>query len=308
MDRIAAMTTFVKVVESGSLSAAARSLELSLPAVSRQIDNLESHLRTLLLVRTTRRLALTDGGRAYYEQAKSILAAIDDAETALATSHAVPSGRLTVSAPVTFGRLRLAPAVPEFLARFPEVAVDLLLLDRVVDPLEEGVDVAIRAGDLEDSSLITRKLAEYPRIVCGAPAYLKRRGEPRTPDDLKLHDCIILTLFDGPQTWRFRTPEGEVDVPVSGRVRSNSFDATLAAALGGAGLVMASSWIVREHLAAGRLVAVLESVEAPPAVVHALFPRARLMSAKVRVFMDYLVDYLARHVDDAAPHEPGFGP
>lgn len=300
MDRIAAMTTFVKVVETGSMSAAARTLELSLPAVSRQIDNLEAHLRTQLLLRTTRRLTLTEGGRAYYEQAKTILAAIEDAETALTTRHAVPSGRLKVSSPVNFGRLWVAPAIPEFLARFPEVAVDLLLVDRTVNPVEEGIDVAIQAGALEDSSLVARKLAEYRRIVCGAPAYLKRCGEPRTPNDLKFHDCIIFTLLESAQTWRFRTPEGEIQIPVSGRMRTNNGDATVAGAIGGAGLMMASSYLVRDHLAAGRLVAVLESFESPPIVLHALFPSARLMSAKLRVFLDYLVD-LTRHLRPDAP-------
>jgi DNA-binding transcriptional LysR family regulator len=303
MDRIAAMTTFVKAVETGSLSAAGRALNLSLPAVSRQIDNLEAHLRSQLLVRTTRRLALTEGGRAYYEQAKCILGAIEDAETALTTKHAVPSGRLTVSSPVTHGRRWLAPAIPEFLARFPEIAVDLLLVDRAVNPLEEGIDVAIRAGALEASSLIARKLAEYRRVVCAAPAYLKRRGEPRALDDLKFHDCIILTLLDSFQTWRFRTPEGEVQIPVSGRIRSNSGGAVVEAAIGGAGLIMPPSWLVRDDLAAGRLVAVLETFESPPTALHALLPQARLMSAKVRVFLDYLVN-ITRHLDDA---DPGVG-
>jgi DNA-binding transcriptional LysR family regulator len=300
MDRIAAMTTFVKVVESGSLSAAARAQALSLPAVSRQLDNLEAHLRARLLERTTRRIVLTESGRAYYEQAKSILTAIDDAETALTSANAVPSGRLTVSAPVSFGQMRLAPALPAFLARFPDVAVDLLLLDRAVNPLEEGVDVAIRAGSLEDSSLVARKLAEYPRLVCGAPAYLKRRGLPCVPEDLRGHDCIILTLLDSAQTWRFRTPQGEVQVPVSGGLRSNNSDATIAAAIGGAGLVMAPSWRVRDDLAAGRLVAVLEAFETPPTAVHALLPRARLMPAKVRFFMDHLVEHLTRNGEEAS--------
>jgi len=304
MDRIAAMTTFVKVVETGSFSAAGRALELSLPAVSRQIDNLEAHLRSQLLVRTTRRLALTEDGQAYYERAKSILAAIEDAETALTTRHAVPSGRLTVSSPVTFGRLLLAPAIPEFLAQFREVAVDVLLLDRTVNPVEEGIDVAIQAGVLADSSLIARKLAEYRRIVCAAPAYLKRRGEPHTPDDLKFHDCVIFTLLESTQTWRFRTPEGEIQIPISGRMRTNNGDAAVAAAIGGAGLMMAASYLVREHLAAGRLVTVLESFESPPTVLHALFPHARLMSAKVRVFLDYLAN-LTRHLDHADPGAGG---
>jgi DNA-binding transcriptional LysR family regulator len=304
MDRIAAMTTFVKVVEAGSMSAAARALELSLPAVSRQIDNLEAHLRSQLLVRTTRHMALTEGGRAYYGRAKCILAEIEDAEIALTTRHTVPSGRLTVSTPVSFGRLLLAPTLPEFLARFPEVAVDLLFLDRAVNPVEEGIDVAIHVGVLEDSSLIARKLAEYRRIVCGAPVYLKRRGEPRTLEELKFHDCLISTLLDSTQTWRFCTPEGEIQIPVSGGMRANNGGAVVAAAIGGAGLVMAPSWLVRDDLAAGRLVALPEPFQTPPTAVHALFPHARLISAKVRVFVEYLVNSLTRDLNDA---DPGVG-
>jgi DNA-binding transcriptional LysR family regulator len=288
MDRIAAMTTFVKVVETGSLSAAARALELSQAAVSRQLGGLETHLQTRLLVRTTRRIALTDAGRAYYEQAKGILAAIEDAETALTAKHAIPTGRLTVSASVSFGRLRLAPALPDFIARHPEVTVDLLLLDRVVDLIEEGVDVAIRPGALADSSLIARKIGEFRRVVCAAPDYVERRGAPLTPGDLQQHDCVVSTLLDTAQIWRFRTPDGEVEIPISARLRSNSLDATIAAAVGGAGLVLAPSWLVQDHLAAGRLVAVLEPFEPQAIPIHAVFPHARLMSARVRTFLDFL--------------------
>lgn len=291
MDRIAVMTTFVKVVESGSLSAAARALELSLPAVSRQIDSLEQHLRARLLVRTTRRLALTEGGRAYYEQAKRILAALEDAEAALTSEHADAAGRLTISAPVSFGRLQLAPALPRFLAQHPGVAVDLLLLDRVVDLIDEGIDIAIRPGVLEDSSLVSRKLGEFRRVVCAAPAYLEDRGVPLTPQDLEHHDCIVFTLLDSSQIWRFCTPDGDVRIPISGPLRSNSLDATVAAAVGGAGLVLAPGWLVREHLAAGRLVAVLESFEPPAIPIHALFPHARLLSARTRIFLDFLVEH-----------------
>ena len=290
MDRITAMTTFVKVVETGSLSAAARALELSLASVSRQIDGLEDHLRTRLLVRTTRQLALTEGGRTYYEQAKGILAAVEEAEITLTARHATPAGRLVVSSPVPFGRVHLAALVPGFLERHPDVTVDLLLLDRVVNLVEEGIDIAIRPGELEDSSLVARKLGAFHRVLCAAPAYLQRRGEPQHPRELEDHDCILYTVLDIAQTWRFHSPEGELQAPVTGRLRSNNLDAAIEAAVNGAGLVLVPSWLVRDHVIAGRLVPVLQAFEAPKIPIHALFPHARLMSAKVRAFTDYLVE------------------
>jgi DNA-binding transcriptional LysR family regulator len=290
MDRVAAMTTFVRVVQAGSLSAAARSLDMSLPSVSRQIDWLEEHLGTRLLVRTTRHLTLTEGGGTYYEQAKRILAAIEEAEITLSAQHATPSGRLIVSAPVLLGRLHLAPLVPEFLARFPRLTVDLLLLDRIVNLVEEGIDVAIQPGPLEDSALIARKLGAFRRVVCAAPSYLQRRGEPKQPQDLENHDCIVFTLLDSAQEWCFRTEAGDVKVPVSGRLRANNHDATVVAALGGAGLALGPSWMVRDDILAGRLIPVLQDFEPRATEVYALFAHLHLMSAKVRAFTDFLVE------------------
>lgn len=290
MDRVAAMTTFVKVVEAGSLSAAARSLDISLPSVSRQLDGLEEHLGTRLLVRTTRHLTLTEGGRTYYEQAKRILAAIEEAEITLSAQHATPSGRLIVSSTVLFGRLHLAPLLPVFMARYPKLTVDLLLLDRVVNLIEEGIDVAIRPGPLEDSTLIARKLGAFRRVVCAAPSYIEGRGEPKHPRDLENHDCIVFTLLDSAQEWSFRTEGGDIKVPVGGRLRTNSHDATIMAALGGAGLVLAPFWMIRDDISRGRLIPVLQGFEAPATEVHALFAHLHLMSSKVRVFTDFLVE------------------
>jgi DNA-binding transcriptional LysR family regulator len=292
MDRVAAMTTFVKVVEAGSLSAAARTLDLSLASVSRQVDGLEEHLRTRLLVRTTRHMALTEGGRTYYDQAKRILAAIEEAEVTLSAQHAMPSGRLIISAPVLFGRVYVAPLLPEFMARYPEVAIDLLLLDRPVSLVEEGIDVAVRAGPLEDSNLIARKLGTVKRVLCAAPAYLQHCDEPRVPQDLQDHECIIHTALDETQAWHFHTENGELRVPVRGRLRTNNIDTTVLAALGGAGLVLAPSWLVEDHLRSGRLIELLQPFESPPTDIHALFPHLHLMSAKTRAFTDFLVDRL----------------
>jgi DNA-binding transcriptional LysR family regulator len=290
MDRVAAMTTFVKVVEAGSLSAAARSLDLSLPSVSRQLDGLEEHLGTRLLVRTTRHLTLTEGGRSYYDNAKRILAAIEEAETTLSAQHATPSGHLIVSATVLFGSLHLAPLLPEFLERYPKLSVDLLLFDRIVNLVEEGIDVAVRPGSLEDSSLIARKLGAFRRVVCAAPSYLQRRGEPTRPQDLENHDCVMFTLLDSGREWHFRTEAGDINVPVNGRLRTNNHGTTVTAALGGAGLVLAPSWMVRDHILAGRLIPVLQGFEPPEIEVHALFPHLRLIPAKVRAFTDFVAE------------------
>ncbi|MGB8839958.1 MAG: LysR family transcriptional regulator [Aliidongia sp.] len=290
MDRVGAMTTFVKVVEAGSLSAAARGLALSPASVSRQVDGLEDHLRTRLLVRSTRHLALTEGGRTYYEQAKRILAAIEEAEGTLSARHATPSGRLTVSAPILFGHIYLSPLLPEFLERFPEVTTDLLLLNRPVNMVEEGIDVAIRSGPLEDSNLIARKLGVVRRVVCAAPAYLRRCGEPRHPDDLARHDCIIYNPQEVSQAWDFHGETGEFHVPVSGRLRTNSLDATVLAAIGGAGVVRAPLRLVQEHVDAGRLVPVLGAFQPQPTEIHMLFPHLRLISAKTRAFADFLIE------------------
>lgn len=292
MDRISAMMTFVKVVEAGSLSAAARELNLSRASVSRMIDSLEEHLRIRLLVRTTRHLAPTDDGRTYYEQAKRILAAVDEAEDALSARRAAPSGRLTLASPVYFGRLYVAPLLPDFLARYPEVTIDLLLVDRVVNQVEEGVDIAIRMGPLEDSSLIIRNIGQARRIVCAAPAYLQRRGEPKEPQDLEHHDCLVNTWADGTGLWHFHSAQGELHIPVKGRLCTNSFDSTLLAALAGVGVVTAPFWAVHEHLVAGRLVQVLEEFEMPDRPIYAVFPHLRLLSTKVRVFLDYLAERL----------------
>src|ERR1700722_10632854 len=185
------MATFVRVVDAGSLSAAARSLPSSLTSVSRQISALEEHFGTALLVRTTRRLALTDDGRILYERAKSILGELKEAEATLSRGRHQPSGRLRVSAPTLIGRLLIAPLLAEFLHRFPSLDLELLLIDRAVDMVEEDIQLALRVGHLPDSQLVARKLGDLRMIVCASPIYLERRGIPQTPDDLSRHDCLV---------------------------------------------------------------------------------------------------------------------
>ena len=303
MDRFELMSVFVAVVEGGSLSAAARRRNSSLATVSRQLATLEEHVGARLIERTTRQMNPTESGRTFFERCKRILGDVEEAETALSSVRSVPSGVLTVSAPILFGDRYLAPLLAEFLRHFPKTSVELSLLDRYVNLVEEVVDVALRIGALTDSSLVARRLGAFRRVVCAAPDYLHRRGEPRSPSDLSGHDCILFTALVDATNWHFAGPDGrEVIVRVGGRLTANNADAALHAALGGAGLVLAPSWQVRDHVRAGRLKAILRAYELPEIPIHVLYPQARLLSAKVRAFVDFLTE--AWRAEDFARLDP----
>lgn len=293
MDRLDAMATFVQVAEAGSLSAAARLIPTSLTSVSRQISALEERLGTQLLRRTTRRLALTDDGRLFYDRAKAILGEVDEIEQALSSGGTEPSGRLHVCAPLLMGEALLAPLLPRFLQRYPSVAVDLLLVDRHVDLIEENIHVALRVGRLPDSQLIARKLSDVRMVVCASPEYIERRGLPQTPDELQHHDCLAFSDVPGSAEWHFQSPSGRKSVRIAGRLWINSLTALVATAKDGAGIVRVPSWQVADDLAAGGLKRILTDYERPPTPVHAVFQPAKLASTKIRVFVDYLVEQLA---------------
>ncbi|MEN3348385.1 MAG: hypothetical protein V7632_2020 [Bradyrhizobium sp.] len=304
MDQLAAMSTFVRVVEVGSLSAAARVIPSSLTSVSRQISALEQHFGTALLLRTTRQLALTDDGRLLYERAKSIIGEVKEIEAALSRDPRQPSGRLRVSSPSLIGRLVIAPMLADFLHRHPALSVDLLLVDRVVDMVEEDIHLAIRIGRLRDSQLVARGLADIRMITCASPDYLARRSEPRTPHDLTSHDCLVFSDAPGSAEWRFAdgTKTGR-KFRISGRLWMNSLDALVGAARDGAGIVRVPSWQVEQDIAAGRLQRVLIDHEPAPTPLHLMFQPSRLASPKVRAFVDYLVARW-RHIDTfGAPPE-----
>lgn len=289
MDQFGALTTFVCVVDEGSLSGAARSLSGSLTAVSRQISTLERHFGTKLLHRTTRRLALTDEGRLLYDRAKVLLGEIKDIHTLLSEGRSKPSGRLRIAAPLLMGRLLLAPMLPEFLRRYPAVSVDLHLLDRHVDMFEEGIHLALRIGYLPDSDLIARKLADIRMIVCASPSYLQRRGVPRTPAELGDHDCLAFSAMPGSTEWRFRHDgKSRLRIPISPRLWINSLEALVAAAKDGAGLVRVPAWQVTGELTSGELRRILEDFEPPPTSLHLLSQPAGLALPKARAFADYL--------------------
>lgn len=290
MDRLAALQAFVRVAESRSFSEAARRLRTSKSAVSRLVAALETELGARLFHRTTRSLTLTEPGRAYFERVGRVLADLDEADQSVSQSQATPRGRLKVNAPMSFGFLHLAPAIPDFLARYPEVGVDMTMNDRFVDLVDEGFDVAVRIGSLADSSLVARRLAPIRRVVCASRAYLRARGVPLSPDDLAGHDCLGYSNISG-QNWPLMNAEGApLSVHVAGRLTTNNGDALRAAALRGAGLAYLPTFIVGGDLQEGTLVTVLERFVPQDMHVNAVYPHARHLSPKVRSFVDFLAE------------------
>ena len=301
MDRTDALALFVKAADVGSLSGAARSLGLSLPSVSRHMTALEERLGTRLLIRTTRKLALTEAGRMFYARAKQILADLDEVEASLLADASVPTGKISVCGPTLFGRAFMLPLLARFLVDHPRITLDVKLLDRRVNIVEEGIDLAIRIAALEDSSLIVRKLGSLLWVVTGAPTYLDRRGEPRTLDDLAKHDCLVGSQ-QGTADWRLQKDGRPIDVRVPVKMRANTLDAVVDAALEGGGLVHAPAWRVFEHIAAGRLKIVLREHQLPPIPINAIVSHTKLLSTKVRTLLDFLVKELARNDLLKLPH------
>jgi DNA-binding transcriptional LysR family regulator len=291
MDRFAALEAFVKVAETRSFSEAARQLRVAKSAVSRHVSALEAELGARLFHRTTRSLHLTEAGRGYFERAARILSDLEDADRAVSSLQAAPRGRLRLSAPMSFGFLHLAPALADFMLRYPEVEVDVAMSDRFVDLVNEGFDVAVRIGALEDSSLIARRLAPARRAICASPAYLAGRGAPQAPDDLKGHDCLFNSNLPAAREWRFATPDGAPwPVAVEGRFSANNGDAMRVAALRGLGLANLPTFIVGADLQAGTLVTVLEAFVTQDLSINAVYPHARHLSPTVRAFVDFLAD------------------
>jgi DNA-binding transcriptional LysR family regulator len=294
MDKFAAMRVFLKIADAGSLSAAGRQLGLSLTSVSRVLIALEASLGITLVERTTRHLSLTESGQLYYERAKQILEEVAETERGLTMQTGVVTGRLHVSAPSLLGRLRLAPMLPEFLAAHPLVSIDLMLVDRPVRLADEGIDVALQIGPLEDSGLIVRKLDDIQLVVCGAPDYLRRRGEPATPDDLAGHDCLAFGDVPGVADWSFQDGTTRRSLRIPTRVCANDFDTLIGLSVAGAGLVRAPSWQVAPLLAAARLRTVLKGYQRPPTPLSVLTLRNRLVVPKVRAFVDFLHQFWIR--------------
>lgn len=290
MDRLTNLEVFVKVVEGNSFAAAARHFGMSPAMVSKHVQALEERLGARLLNRTTRRLSLTEVGRAYYERSRQVLADIEEADRAVGDLQAAPRGILKLNAPFSFGIRHLGPALADYLATYPEVTADVTLSDRYIDLLAEGVDLALRIGQLADSSLVARRLAPVRLVVCAAPDYLKRRGIPQTPKDLAEHECLEYTYASNPREWHFSTADGRSEVVrVSGRLLCNNGDILRTAALAGTGIVRGPTFIVGEDVCAGRLVPLpLSGYEPPDGALYAVYPPGRHLSAKVRSFIDFL--------------------
>ncbi|QPC42698.1 LysR family transcriptional regulator [Kaustia mangrovi] len=293
MDRLTALTVFRHVVELKSFAAAARHMRLSPAAVSKNIGELEAHLGVRLLNRTTRRMSLTEAGTLYYDQIVRVLDELEEADSSLGPLQRRPTGLLRVSAPMTLTLVCLSPALPKFLARHPELSLDLRMDDRRVDIVEEGFDVAIRASDrLEDSSLIARRLMTMPHVVCGAPSYFERSGAPASPESLEDHTCIQFTLSGHVDEWTFEKAGRSVRIPVNGRYRVTSSLAVRDALRAGFGLSLMPLAYVREDIEQGRLQTVLDDWSAVNLSVYAVYPSRRHVVAKVRAFLDFLVEEL----------------
>lgn len=291
MDRWQGMRVFVRVAESGGFAGAARALGSSPPAVTRAVAALEARIGARLLTRTTRRVALTEAGARYLEDCRRILAEIEEAEAVAAGATATPSGTLTVTAPVQFGRLYVLPVISDYLDRYPTVAVRALFLDRVIHLVEEGADVALRIGALPDSGLSAIRVGSVRPVVCAAPSYLARYGTPLEPGDLTRHAIIGRADQAMVHEWRFGS-DRRVAVPLRPRFSCNTIDGALSAALDGRGIVRLLSYQVAPAIAEGRLRPLLEAQEGPPMPVHVVSPEGRRAPAKVRAFIDLAVERL----------------
>jgi DNA-binding transcriptional LysR family regulator len=290
MDRIDAMQAFVAVADLQGFAPAARKLGLSPSGVTRLIAALEDRLGARLLQRTTRKVALTDVGARYLERARSILADVEEAEYSAQAERTRPSGRLVISAPAGFGRLHVSPVMSAYLMRYPEVSAELRLEDRMINLVEDGADIAVRIGHLPDSSLVARHVGEMRRIVVASKGYLKQRGEPNKPEAIATHATIQFGATAASPDWRFVEDESEVRVACIPRFVTNSADAAIQYAEAGGGLTRVLAYQAAESIKAGRLKIVLAKFEEPPLPIHVVYPTSRLLSAKVRTFIDLVIE------------------
>jgi DNA-binding transcriptional LysR family regulator len=294
MDRLTSMAIFKRAVDDGSFAAAARYFGISPEMAGIHVRSLEKHLGVRLLNRTTRRLNLTDVGRSYHARCTAILADIAEADAEANSLQTAPRGLLRIAAPVTFGVRYLARAVGDYMLRYPEVTIETAVSDRIVNLVEEGMDLAIRIGELQESSLIARNLTSAHLIVCAAPYYLHRAGRPEAPGDLVRHACLIYTETGMPTTWRFRSPVGQTEtVRVSGPVSASNPEFIYQLALAGHGVILAPSFTVGTDIAQGRLIPLLTAWRSRTLPIQVLYPHRSLLSVKVRSFIDFLVDRFA---------------
>lgn len=299
MNLFESMSLLVAVVDAGSLSAAARRLGVPLPTVSRKVAELESHLKARLLHRTTRKLSLTEAGDAYVAACRRILEEVGEAERVAVGEHVSPKGELAVTAPVAFGRLHVVPVIAEFLAHYPEIDVNLVLTDRVVHLMDEDADVAVRIGELPDSTLIATRVGTVRRVVCASPEYLASRGVPSAPRDLAAHSCVNFEVLASTRAWVFGVGKSEVSVPVHSRLAVNTAEAAIAAAILGVGLIRALSYQVADAIRNNTLCVVLQEFESAPLPVSLVHKGQAPLPLKLRAFLDFVTPRLRTRTGSA---------
>jgi len=299
MDRFEAMSLLVAAVDAGSLSAAGRRLGMPLATISRKVSDLEAHLKTKLLTRTTRQLSLTDAGRSYVAACKRILEEVDEAERAATGEYSAPKGDLIITAPIVFGRLHVLPVVSEFLSAYPEINVRLVLADHLVQLLEDHIDLAVRIAPLPDSGLLATRIGFIRHIICASPAYLAERGTPKTPADLTRHDCVTREGLAS-SIWTFGSGKSEIAIQIHPRLSINTGEAAIDAAIAGIGLTRVLSYQAAQAIAAGELVVVLKGFEPEPRPVSLVYAAQGLLPLKLRVFLDFAVPRLKTRLPPAA--------
>jgi DNA-binding transcriptional LysR family regulator len=287
MDRLASMSILVTAVEEGSLSAAARRLRTPLATVSRKVSELEAHLKTRLLHRSSRQLALTDAGRTYVEACRRILEDVGEAERAASGEYGAPKGELIITAPIVFGRLHVLPVVTDFLKAFADIDIRLVLADRVLSLVEDHIDLAVRIGALPDSSLVATRVGSIRQVVCGSPAYFADRGTPQSPTELRSHDCITFEGLVSTHAWTFSTGRSQADVAIRSRLTVNTAEAAIDAATAGVGIARVLSYQCANAVAEGALTVVLTSFEPAPWPVSLVYAGQRYLPLKLRAFLDF---------------------
>jgi DNA-binding transcriptional LysR family regulator len=296
VDKLNAMAIFVRVVERGSFSAVAREMQTSQPTISKVLRALETELGGKLIARSTRQLSLTDEGLRYYNECRQILAAVDAAEHSFQSGRETIAGHLRIGSSVSFGRLQIAPRLPAFLARYPDIQIDLQLNDQNQDLVSEGLDVTFRIGPLNDSGLIARHIGTTHRVTVATPAYLKQHGQPQTPQQLSEHNCLLFNLLNSQNLWIYERDGQRYEVRIKGNAQSNNSEAIREMVLGGLGIALSPVWLFSEDLKAGRVTAILQNYTAQSLPIHAVSPANRRQSARVKAFVDYMSQAL-----EAAP-------
>jgi len=300
MDRLESMSILLTAVEAGSLSAAARRLDTPLATVSRKVSELEAHLKTRLLNRSSRQLTLTDAGRSYVAACKRILEDVGEAERAASGEYSAPKGDLIITAPIVFGRLHVLPVVAEFLRAYPDIDIRMVLTDRVVNLLEDHVDLAVRISELPDSSLIATRVGSIRRVVCGSPAYFTAHGTPKSPGELGTHACVTFEGLMSPDTWIFATGKSHPSVAVHSRLVVNTAEAAIDAAIVGLGITRVLSYQIASAARAGALTIVLQEFEPDPSPVSLIYTGQRHLPLKLRAFLDFAAPRLKARLSESA--------